>query len=155
MNCEYYKELISASLDGELSGNEVESLYTHLAECRSCSILLADLREQHQILLTREKATLPSEIEDSILAGTTDRPDLAGWFARLFSGSYAIPKPVAWAVGLTLAVLIVISLPRPVSFDSINPVGSLAQFPNGKIQKVVFTDKDIVTTRTYSKNDNL
>jgi predicted anti-sigma-YlaC factor YlaD len=36
MNCEFYREAISARLDGELEGAEADALESHLASCRDC-----------------------------------------------------------------------------------------------------------------------
>ncbi|UCF68274.1 MAG: zf-HC2 domain-containing protein, partial [Acidobacteriota bacterium] len=36
-------ELLSAYADGELSGSELASVTTHLAECSSCRLLLEEL----------------------------------------------------------------------------------------------------------------
>ena len=37
--CEYYEELISRLVDGELNKEEYESLLAHISECSRCNAL--------------------------------------------------------------------------------------------------------------------
>ena len=44
-NCEKYRELCSASIDGELSPQEKRELSEHISKCPACAAYLDDLRE--------------------------------------------------------------------------------------------------------------
>mgnify|MGYP001623365510 CR=1 FL=1 len=43
-NCEYFEELCSSSLDGELTRAQKRELEAHLAECPACAAYLEDLK---------------------------------------------------------------------------------------------------------------
>ncbi len=66
-NCTYYQELISRSLDDELSVEERKALAVHLASCPSCSQmrqLMADISE----LMEEDMEELPDGLHEDIMA---------------------------------------------------------------------------------------
>lgn len=66
-NCEYYQELISRSLDDELSIDERKELAVHLASCPSCSQmrqLMADISG----MMEEELEELPAGLHENIMA---------------------------------------------------------------------------------------
>lgn len=67
-NCEYFEELCSASLDGELTRAQKRELDAHLAECPACAAYLEDLK----LLRTAWgdlKEPLPEELHEKIMGG--------------------------------------------------------------------------------------
>ena len=50
MSCEDYRALISAALDGELSGEEQRTMEEHLAGCEECRAYREALRELSGLL---------------------------------------------------------------------------------------------------------
>ena len=66
-NCDYYEELISRSLDDELSVEERRELAVHLASCPSCSQmrqLMADISG----LMEEDMEELPGGLHEDIMA---------------------------------------------------------------------------------------
>ena len=52
MSCEYVRELISLSLDGQLPAQELEKMSAHLRACRQCSSSLATGQELRSAMRT-------------------------------------------------------------------------------------------------------
>lgn len=78
MNCENVFELISASLDGELTEAEEAQLREHLAQCPACRALqeeLAGLRENTQAALD---AAAPAELKTAVLENLPAQKKPAG-----------------------------------------------------------------------------
>lgn len=70
-NCEYFEELCSASLDGELTRVQKRELDTHLAACPACAAYLEDLK----LLRTAWgdlKEPLPDELHERIMGGVLE-----------------------------------------------------------------------------------
>lgn len=67
-NCEYFEELCSSSLDGELTRAQKRELEAHLAECPACAAYLEDLK----LLRTAWgdlKEPLPEQLHEKIMSG--------------------------------------------------------------------------------------
>lgn len=56
MNCKEYKMMVSADLDGELTGDEKRMLAAHLSKCAECNKLLAMYKNQRNIFSANESA---------------------------------------------------------------------------------------------------
>lgn len=154
MNCEYFKELISARLDSELTSEEETVLSGHISQCDECSRLSEELRVQRELHRAWKPPEIPADIEKKILDKTIRSSKRAARVISFLSGNYLIPKPVVWVTGVII-VLAAISLLRPVLRMPDSDADNLAQSRPEKIQKVIITDKDIVKTRTYSGKINL
>lgn len=72
-SCEQYEMLISAFLDGELSGDEKAEVAEHLAACPVCQRYFDDLVAIHDVL-EREEAPVPEGFADRVMAGVRDTP---------------------------------------------------------------------------------
>ena len=145
MNCEHYRQLISALVDKELNTEERGSLDVHLAECSECAQYAEQIRELDRLTSEWEASAMPPEIEQSVLANSKTKPH--GWLSRLWSGSYRIPRPVAWAAMLLLVLLSVNGLLNRGSVDLedeliVSPEDSLP------VQHIVLTKADVVQTYT-------
>lgn len=70
-SCEQYEMLISAFLDGELSGDEKAEVAEHLAACPVCQRYFDDLVAIHDVL-EREEAPVPEGFADRVMAGVRD-----------------------------------------------------------------------------------
>ena len=67
-NCEYFEELCSSSLDGELTRAQKRELEAHLAECPACAAYLEDLK----LIRTAWgdlKEPLPEQLHEKIMSG--------------------------------------------------------------------------------------
>lgn len=64
MNCERVRELMEASLDGELTEDDLRELESHLSECESCRRELEDMRKLGDLLGTIE---LPRPSEEEMM----------------------------------------------------------------------------------------
>ncbi|MBU3702748.1 MAG: hypothetical protein FGM42_00080 [Ilumatobacteraceae bacterium] len=58
-SCIPFHEMISAQLDGELSGDEADSLVLHLDSCASCRVLERALVSQHRSFRIRAADDIP------------------------------------------------------------------------------------------------
>lgn len=72
-SCEQYEPLISAFLDGELSGDEKADAAEHLAVCPVCQRYFDDLMAIHDVL-EREEAPVPEGFADQVMAGVRETP---------------------------------------------------------------------------------
>lgn len=112
MNCENALELISASLDGELTAAEEAQLREHLAQCPACRALQAELAGLQVNTQAALEANPPPELKANILKNLPPQKKPAG-------------KVVYWkrwgamAAAVALVALAAWQLPRFV-FD---PVG--------------------------------
>lgn len=146
MNCEQYRQLISALVDKELNESERVTLDEHLALCSECAQYSEQIRELERLTTEWEASQMPSGVEQAILEAAKQKPH--GWLGRLWSGSYHIPRPVAWAAVLLLLLLAVNSWR---GHDDATPPDELIIAPDDlrpKVQKIILTQADIVQTYT-------
>lgn len=66
--CEHYEELLSARLDGELTGEEAARLEAHLETCPHCRKLAEELEEMQNALRDLTE-TPPETLRNTVLAG--------------------------------------------------------------------------------------
>lgn len=103
MNCDTALELISASLDGELTAQEEAALRAHLAQCPSCRTLMTELTGIHRACSPALEAECPPALKDAVMD-------------RLPPQSSGAVRPWrrwgALAASLVLVALAVWSLPR-------------------------------------------
>lgn len=72
-SCKEYETLISAFLDGELSGEERAETAAHLAACPACRRYFDDLAAIHDVL-DREEAPLPEGFAEAVMARVRTTP---------------------------------------------------------------------------------
>ncbi|MDR3765543.1 MAG: zf-HC2 domain-containing protein [Butyricicoccus sp.] len=65
-NCEYFEELCSSSLDGELTRAQKRELEAHLAECPACAAYLEDLKLM-RTAWEDLKEPLPEQLHEKIM----------------------------------------------------------------------------------------
>ena len=145
MNCEQYRQLISALVDKELNSEERGSLDKHLADCSACKQYAEQVRELERLTSEWEASTMPPDVEQAVLARTKAKP--RGWLARVWNDSYSIPRPLAWAAMLLLVLLSVNGLlnrggSAPEEELIISPEDSL------HVQHIILTKADVVQTYT-------
>lgn len=68
MNCNHIQTLISAYLDGEMSGREMQMVRSHLHRCPSCSAELEFARQMKETVSQGPFAEPPSGFEDRLFA---------------------------------------------------------------------------------------
>lgn len=80
MSCEQYKSMITAHVDGELSGEQIDELQRHLFTCESCKRELADVTALKEAL-DMIRFTEPTDAElDRYWRGIYNRLERgAGW----------------------------------------------------------------------------
>ncbi len=66
-NCEFYLELMSQSLDGELSQQAHQALKEHLNQCADCRFLYQQLQEVHCQLSSLEKQEVPEGFAQGVM----------------------------------------------------------------------------------------
>ncbi|MDH3891177.1 MAG: zf-HC2 domain-containing protein [candidate division Zixibacteria bacterium] len=145
MNCEQYRQLISARVDTELTEQERGSLEEHLTQCSECEQYSEQINELERLTAEWEEAQMPADVEQAILAGTKREP--GGWLGRLWSGSYHVPRPIAWAA---LAVLLFLSVNSLMNRDNSTPAEQLIISPEDSqpVQRIILTEADVVRTFT-------
>ena len=155
MNCEYFKELISARLDGELSTEEESVLSGHLSECVECSSLYEELLDQRESLGTRKPAEIPADVERKILDKTIQSSKRTSRAIGFLSGSYIVPKPLAWGVAAAIIILLFAAIFKPIDSIMDSKFEKTAGTGTVGVQKIVMTENDIKETRTFTKRNNL
>lgn len=114
MRCREVEELASEFIDGELGALQTAAVEKHLADCPSCSEMVAELRALTRMCSTLPQAPVPSGLRDSILQRLQSRtpPVSPGRLARYgawaaaavivlglgaarFAGSPPAPTPIA------------------------------------------------------------
>lgn len=98
MGCEYYRELISLELDGELEDAGRAALSAHLNECEDCRRYAAALREIAGGIA--EEAEVPAGFADSVMAKLPKKKTNVISFRRW--GSIAAAAVLAIALGGTV-----------------------------------------------------
>lgn len=66
-SCDEIAELISASLDGQLTADEQTALDEHIARCPACSALLDDLRALHTAAADWEEVPAPAGFVQTVM----------------------------------------------------------------------------------------
>jgi anti-sigma factor RsiW len=66
MQCDEALQLISASIDGEVSGANVEELRAHVTTCTACAGVQTDFRRLSQQLKSAGREILPARIETRV-----------------------------------------------------------------------------------------
>lgn len=145
MNCEQIRQLISALVDKELTEGERGSLDEHLAQCSECAQYSEQIRELERLTSEWEASQMPSDVEQTITDKTMSKP--LGWLGRLWSGSYRIPRPLAWAAMLLLVFLSVNGL---INRGGSSPEEELITTPEDSqsVQHIILTEADVVRTFT-------
>ena len=67
-SCDYYQELISRLVDGEISREEQEALMAHMNTCSRCNAMYAVFHDLSDIL-SEEPEPLPEGLHENIMAG--------------------------------------------------------------------------------------
>ena len=67
--CDYYQELISRLVDGEVSRNEYQDLMRHMYSCSRCNAMYAVFHDLSEILQSEEPEALPEGLHENIMAG--------------------------------------------------------------------------------------
>ena len=68
-SCEYYQELISRLVDGEISHDEYEALMAHMESCSRCSAMYAVFHDLSDVLAGEAEEPLPEGLHENIMAG--------------------------------------------------------------------------------------
>ena len=67
-SCEYYQELISRLVDGEVNRDEYAALMAHMKDCSRCNAMYAVFHDLSEIL-GEETEPLPEGLHENIMAG--------------------------------------------------------------------------------------
>ena len=102
MSCPERLETISAYLDGELTGAELEAFREHLGVCADCRRELAEQERVWEVLGEFKTKTAGPGLTGRILGATVGEPARAGAGMRVLRWA----GPLAAAAGLLVAVLL-------------------------------------------------
>ena len=151
MDCDYFRELLSANRDGELTEQENRVLTAHLQTCLPCRAFADELAALGDALALWRPEPLPSTVKDQILARTMGHAvNSRTGFLR---GYYRIPRSLAWAAILAVVLLLVNTFAG--QFSARRP-DAPSKPPDGSVmvQKVVLTQKDLVSSYTIVGGDH-
>ena len=117
-SCDEIVELISASLDGELTADEQTALDEHIACCPACSALLDDLRALHTAASQAEEVPAPAGFVNAVMASiAAETPQKKASNVIPFASGKA--KRSHWKQWSVSAAAIAIVLLGAVSFPSL------------------------------------
>ena len=68
-SCDYYQELISRLVDGEVSHDEYEALMAHMKSCSRCNAMYAVFHDLSDLLADEAREELPEGLHENIMAG--------------------------------------------------------------------------------------
>lgn len=122
-SCDEVLELISAALDGALSGEEQAALDEHLSRCPACSALFAQLRGLHTAAAELETVPAPDGFAEGVMARIAAEPaqDRPGNVTPLPRKKRAPWKGwAATAAVFAVVVLGAVTLPGRIGLDSNN-----------------------------------
>ena len=106
-SCEYYQELLSSLVDGELSDEENEALMLHLNSCSRCNAMYAVFHDLSDIL-SEDPEPLPEGLHENIMAGVR-RSEIMKKNRRM--------RRIGLRTAMTAAACAVLVLFAAVSFD--------------------------------------
>jgi predicted anti-sigma-YlaC factor YlaD len=152
MKCEYFRELISAGLDGELEKDEKLALAEHLRGCGECKEFAAELKEIELLSAEREPLTMPGDLAKKILTRTIRQKTKRRPVLEIFRGYYRIPRSLIWAGVVVLMLLVVDKLTAP---SVTAPKATILIQPTENVltvQKVIISEKDIVASSSIKKS---
>lgn len=150
MNCEYFRELISGRLDGELSPDEERQLDEHLNECPSCRELAGYMGDLKEVVGNDKPETLPPGVEKQILEKTMQAPKRRSLLREFIGGYYRVPKGLAWATFVLFLLLAANSFRvKAPSVDEEKAVIETAERV-AVIQKVTLSQDDKVMSKTMT-----
>lgn len=99
MNCVDFQEIISASLDGEISSQEKTSLQTHLLRCPDCRKALEELQETKSLIKSLGRMEAPSTLRPKIQARIEDEKIIFIDFKKFLRPALAAVAMVALFLG--------------------------------------------------------
>ena len=125
MNCRKVNSLLSAFIDGELTGNEQLQVRQHLRICAACAEEHDSLQQTKQILARLSTRDPDPILEDRILeriaqeAGrSVPKLDVKGWWLLLAEPDRAALRSGAVFAIFALAALLYLRLPSAVSVSN-------------------------------------
>jgi len=147
MPCDYFKELISADLDGELGSEESDKLKAHIAGCAKCSQFAQEVRSLHDITTSSPPLVLPKSRRKSILRETVGSVTLWSRLVRSIMKLDKLPRRFAW-VGSVAVIVVVLGIAlKFVSYGPQREDMQTEQFDReGTVLKLVLSENDIVAT---------
>jgi len=150
MNCDNYQELISASLDGQLSPEETRKLEAHLETCAACREFAQAAGDLCRLSSKEKRELLPTGLERKILRKTSRSEP--GLLAQIFRSNYQIPRPVVWLAAAALLFLTVQTLLAPMEQTPAVPpevAGSPNLAQNEGVRTIHVTAADLVYRQTH------
>jgi anti-sigma factor RsiW len=117
--------------DGRATPDQARAVDEHLATCAACRDLADKLGAAPQLPALEVPPALFAEMRADLHARLDDveaLPQGDGWWSWLFRGSFAIPKPFAWAAVAVLVLLWMGRLPAqqpppPVLMEGVDRLG--------------------------------
>ena len=68
-SCDFYQELISRLVDGEVSHDEYEALMAHMKSCSRCNAMYAVFHDLSDLIADEAREELPEGLHENIMAG--------------------------------------------------------------------------------------
>jgi predicted anti-sigma-YlaC factor YlaD len=155
MSCEKYREMISAYLDLELIDREKKSLESHLLTCANCRKFMEELHDIKSISESSDQVIIPETLENEILRKTVKSEKKAKTILDSFRGYYRIPRTLVWIGMLAIVFLFGNTVLKPFQPKAEMPIVRIEPVQHKEIiQKIVFSDDDIVSVKTVANPNN-
>ena len=105
MECSYIEERLGEYMERSLSAGELEAVADHLHECRSCALLLEEMRINLAACKSFPVLEPDLELIERILLRTSGRPRTRSWNELLRQYVFGPLSTPRFAVGAGLALL--------------------------------------------------
>ena len=153
MNCAYFREMLSARIDGELSRDEEAALDEHLEGCDSCRKFAAAMAGMKEAAAGDKQEAMPAGLEEKILSQTIKASPKKESVLGFIKGYYRVPRGLAWAALVLLFILTVNSFRGVTDKDAgLTPSVEVSEHAF-VIQRVTLTQDDIIMSKTTTSNN--
>jgi anti-sigma factor RsiW len=148
MGCAFNKSKVSAYIDGEMTGLEMQRVRAHLQVCRECAQAAEEMRSLKQALVSLRTMAPPEGLADRICAQLADvRPlspltRLVEKLRDVFTARRRVRT--AWAVGCAAAVMLfavlIVGVHQEPSVISAAPLDEYVQHQIAEFDSKPFID---------------
>ncbi len=144
MTCDDFRRLISAYRDDEMEADDRRKVIEHMRSCDSCRNFAEEIDGLGDVLRKLPPAPCPPDIEQAVIEKIQAFDQHASEKKSFWNGYYRIPRGVAWAAALALALLIIEVTVNPFEHKGDEQSPSIPSESTPYVQKVVFSEYDVV-----------
>jgi anti-sigma factor RsiW len=154
MTCDDYRKLISAYRDDELTTSEHTRLTEHLKSCAECRDYADEMGVIGDALRHVPSAVCPPHVETAILTKIREVASSDVKRGRFWEGHYRIPRGLVWVAAAAFIALLVEVTVHPFQNRSDDRSPSIPSESTPYVQKIVFSEYDVVYSTSVTKTHN-